>query len=256
MNSAILIFSCDAYSDLWDPFFENFFSNWNQCEFPIYLLCNHKKYEGAYQMRVNSICVGDDISWSSNLKSALGSIREEVILTIFDDLFFSESIDDFKIKHYLKRFYLENMDYLRLNPTPKADIFVDDEIGIVKTGSVYRSSAVFAIWKKNVLMDLIKTTENAWQFEIYGSSRSDKYDRWYACNKFEIPFYNLVVKGYYEPFSYSILTHKGIKLSEKRMIMPRYKRLKLRFLGLRERIMYKLVPANFRRTFQQFFYKR
>ena len=35
---AILIVSCDKYSDLWDPFFKLFFKFWPDCPFNIYLL--------------------------------------------------------------------------------------------------------------------------------------------------------------------------------------------------------------------------
>ena len=39
---AILVLSCDGYTDLWRPFFENFKKKWGDCPYDIYLLTNKK----------------------------------------------------------------------------------------------------------------------------------------------------------------------------------------------------------------------
>ena len=48
---AVVVSSCDAYSDAWKPFFKLFFKYWSDCPFPIYLVTNTRepiKINGAY----------------------------------------------------------------------------------------------------------------------------------------------------------------------------------------------------------------
>lgn len=65
---AILIVSCDKYSDLWNPFFKSFFRFWPDCPFDIYLLSNYKSID---MPQVNSLLIDEDISWSDNLYKCL-----------------------------------------------------------------------------------------------------------------------------------------------------------------------------------------
>ena len=62
-NLAVLVISCDAYSDLWSPFFKLYFRYWSDNKFDTFLLSNFKKYSDS---RVGSIIVGEDKSWSNN----------------------------------------------------------------------------------------------------------------------------------------------------------------------------------------------
>jgi hypothetical protein len=39
-NLAVIVVSCDLYSDVWKPFFTLFFKYWNDCPFPVYLTSN------------------------------------------------------------------------------------------------------------------------------------------------------------------------------------------------------------------------
>ena len=41
-DTAILVASCDRYSDLWGPFFGVLAKRWPDCPLPIYLGMNHR----------------------------------------------------------------------------------------------------------------------------------------------------------------------------------------------------------------------
>ena len=45
---SILINSCDAYEDIWEPFFRCFSENWPDCPYPIYLNTETKEYNPDY----------------------------------------------------------------------------------------------------------------------------------------------------------------------------------------------------------------
>ena len=47
--------------------------------------------------------------------------------------------------------------------------------------------------------------ENAWELEIFGGARTDKYERWFASERWNLPYYNVVIKGKIEPLALSRL---------------------------------------------------
>jgi len=81
---AVLVVSCDNYSDLWEPFFELFWRFWPDCPFNVYLLSNKIN---ADIPRVKNLLVGDDISWSDNLRKGISQLKEKYILLFIEDLF-------------------------------------------------------------------------------------------------------------------------------------------------------------------------
>lgn len=250
---AIVVFSCDKYSDLWEPLFDNIRQKWPDCPYKIYLVSNFVEYKG-WNM-VTSICVGDDISWSSNAYIAISKIPENYILTTFDDLFFKRNIQTRKIEYLVKEFVCKNMNYLRLNPLPLPTQHASKNslYGIIDKGDIYRSSAVFSIWKKCVFLDILRKKENAWEFELYGSERTDKYDAWYATYSFYFPFYNLVIKGKYDYFAYTALCKEGIKLSEKRCVMKLNEIFIRKIQEIRTNVFFKVIPWKYRRQIRNFF---
>jgi len=251
MNSlAILVLSCDKYADIWDAFFMDFYKKWPNNNYPVYLLSNNKIYEGY---GVRSICVGEDVTWSANLKAALSKIEEKNILTVFDDLFITEGIRIKRIDEMIRVFQEENMNYLRLNPLPPPTGEKYKAIGVVRKGELYRSSAVFSIWKKQVLLDILDEKENAWQFEITGSTRTDKYDKWYSCLDTLFPYLNLIIKGKYDPRVYHVLKEQGIELPDSRELMSRRELYIYIFKEYRSRIFQSMIPWNMRRKIRQMF---
>lgn len=244
-NFAILILSCDKYEDIWEPFFGCMKAKWSNNKYPVYLLTNKKVYN---KYGVNSIRVGDDISWSYNVKKALTKIPQDNILTIFDDLFIKTNVDTALLDKLIKDFIDYDMNYLRLNPVPKpAGKLHHNSIRTIEKGELYRSSAVFSIWKKDVLIDIINDKENAWEFEIIGSNRTDKYDGWYGNTEYVIPFYNLIIKGKYDPAVYRILTKENIKLSSNREIMSMKECYLWKIKKIRSKLFQLLIPWRLRR---------
>lgn len=209
LKLAILVVSCDNYCDMWEPFFMNFWRFWPNCEYKIYLLSNYYK---TNQKRVIPILVGDDHSWSSNLLKGLDEIEEEYVFMIIDDIFFSDFVPQENLKKVFAWIYKIKPNYLRLNPRPKPDKPYSNQFGIVSTGSLYRTATVLSIWKKTVLLDLLKSGESAWDFEIYGSIRSDKYDNFYSTWQVLIPFKNCVIKGKWQRSTFKYFESHGISI--------------------------------------------
>ena len=83
-DTVIIIPSCDKYSDLWHTFFFFFHKYWQDCPYPIYLMTNNLSYE---DQRIITLKIGEDVSWSANLKKALGTVRNRTYPDLVGGLF-------------------------------------------------------------------------------------------------------------------------------------------------------------------------
>jgi len=76
-SASVLVSSCDSYSDIWPFFFHFFFTAWKSPSIPVRLLSNYMSYDDE---RVQSVAVGPDLDWSSNLQKALKIVSSEYVI--------------------------------------------------------------------------------------------------------------------------------------------------------------------------------
>jgi len=238
----ILMPSCDNYSDLWKPVFDNLFLMCSDFSLKIYLITNFKDFEYP---GVTVIKVGDDISWSNNILLALKQINEKYIMLMLEDLFINKKFTMHLLENYFSVFAKENMDYLKLvtgDPGPeKRNVFPN--IGKCGTNDYYRTSTVMSIWKKTVLQNLLKSDENAWEFEYYGSIRSSKYEKWYNCQTDVFTFDNLVIKGKIEPHALDNINKRGVIIETNRPIMDTKQQRRNSLINFRSKI-FSILPRK------------
>jgi len=247
---AILVVSCDKYSDLWNPFFKSFFKFWSDCPFNIYLLSNYKY---ANIPKVRSLSIGDDISWSDNLYKGINGLKEDYVFLFLEDLFLIDSVETNKISNIFTWILESNANYVRINPSAtKADKKFNDLVGIISKGTLYRTSTVLSVWKKDTLLDLLKTGETAWDFEIYGSLRSDIYDGFYATWGGYFSILNTVTKGKWQRSAIKKLNSIGIEIDlSKREVMTFEETIKYYFSRQRSKLL-KFIPSKYRRNLKDF----
>ena len=190
-NLDILVISCDAYSDVWNTFFKTFHKKWRNCPLKLNLLTNNKSYDSYH---VNTIKVGEDISWSDNLLSAITYLNNDYLLVLLDDLLLNNKISNNYFSQISNWINKNNPNYLRLCISHKPNYF-DELIGQIPQITPYKTSIMPCIWKKSVLKDLLKDGESAWDFEINGSKRAHKYDGFYAVYNDFITYENGIIKG-------------------------------------------------------------
>jgi hypothetical protein len=243
---AIIIPSCDKYSDVWGLLMQSI-EKFMCGDIPkIYLITNSINFKHPL---VCSITIGDDISWSDNLSKALDKVDEEYVLMWIDDLILLNDFNWNDIQRKIQWFFEQKSDYMRLNPTP---------IGVDKTKSFskiavndyYRSSTVFSIWRKEVLERILVSGESAWQFEIIGTDRTNKYKKWYASSSYLINYTNLVIKGKVHPKSLSLVQKAGLIYGSDRVIMSNHEYINQLFLEFRSKI-FSMLPRKFRNVIRR-----
>jgi hypothetical protein len=177
---AVLVLSCDKFSDAWDPFFNMFFKYWPDCPYTIYLCAETRDYEDK---RVKTIKPGKELGWSARLQWALQNIPEEYVLFLLEDYIFLKPVSSERIERHFNILKETDSCYLRLFPCPGPDESLEGYpgIGLIHPGSPYRNCTQAAIWKRDAMLSIIDPNESVWDFELIGVKRAEKLDGMFLC---------------------------------------------------------------------------
>lgn len=170
-DCSILVASCDHYSDLWDPFFYEFSAHWKDCPFPVYLGSNTQSTNAD---GVKTILTGSDVDYSSNLLLMLEKIESPWILFWIDDRFLGNDVHTADFVNLLEFAQKNPVGYVKLNASfPYAH---QDDVGAgfgrLSKAIDYLACLSICLWKKDLLMRLLKHGETAWEFEKNASARA------------------------------------------------------------------------------------
>jgi hypothetical protein len=197
-------------------------------------------------------------TWSSELKEALISLKKPYVVLWLDDFTPIERPSIPKIERKINHLINISGNYLRLNPTPRAMGSTNWlKLREILPGEAYRASTICSVWKRDVLLSLLDASENAWQFEVNGSYRSDRFSSFYASDETLIDVINLVVKGHLDPRAVKVLESKGI--SYKTILKrPMLSFLSLTYLRLKEirSKFFNYAPWRLKRTLKKFLQRK
>lgn len=221
---AILILSCDKYSDIWEPFFSQFHKFWPECPFRVYLGSNAKTY---IDKRVQSVRSMTSVDWSSDLSNILGKIKEEYIFVWMEDLLLIDHVDTKLFQRSFHFMQKSQANHMHMSPLISPDGIMDDRLfGSYKESVPYRVNAP-GFWKKSHLRELLIPGENPWKFEVMGSYRSSYYGGYYCLMRQLFQFVRVVEKGNIRRGAYEYCLRNGIKLDTRyRHVDSEYERLK------------------------------
>ena len=197
-NLAILILSCDKYESFWPVFIKYFKKYWPHCKYDTYLLSNKKKFTNKFVKNIN---VYPDLDWSSTLLDALNVLEQynfKNVLLIMEDCPINNNIDQKEFENIYQDFCFLKMGYLNLKSCPKPPSKIKNKGYIftkIPKGAIYRTAIMPNLWNIKILKSLLKKGESAWEFEVNGSVRSDKFDNFFTINKPFITFLHTMIKG-------------------------------------------------------------
>ncbi len=212
---AILVVSCDRYSDLWEPFFRCFFKYWPDCPYPVYLGTNHRKFADD---RVESLAIGEDISYSDNLIAMISRVESHWVILWVDDRFLSRRVRNDRISAVIGKAVRHQAGYLKLiSASPLVNDHIEgEEFGEISQYAKYRACITICLWRKDVLEKLLVPGETAWEIERNGSHRSASfperflvYGRKFKC---ETPIWDrhILMKGNLLRNARSFLLQEGL----------------------------------------------
>ncbi|MGH7785719.1 MAG: hypothetical protein ACRERC_02575 [Candidatus Binatia bacterium] len=168
---AVLVISCDAYRDLWRPFFELFWRHWPDCPYPVHLGSELHTHSDA---RVRRLDVGAQPDWSAACARMLARIEAPTTLVMLEDYLLYDRVDTASVEGLAAYLRTHDAACVRLFPCPGPDAPCADhpQVGVLRPGAPFRLSLQAALWNTRVLRGLLSPGEDPWQFETNGSART------------------------------------------------------------------------------------
>ena len=166
---AILVLSCDKYSDIWNDFFNLKEKYWPDCPYPCYLATDTKEFE---RDGVQLLHFGNIRQWSVCARKAIEQIKEPYIALFLEDAFIYKKIDTAIVEDNL-RFMIEyHADYLTMERNRSgSELSPEDEIvphiWKIDKHRNYGIDTSASIWEKGFFKKELERVDcNPWQFEV------------------------------------------------------------------------------------------
>ena len=171
MNTSVLVYSCDKYADLWNPFFMLFFKYW-KCPYPVYITAETVKYDYP---KVNIINV-DAETWTERMKLAVEKIPTKYIIGMCDDMFLRRNVKQDVIDECIQ--YMDERDFVaNINFEKDYNGAIKSKLagfGIKPHGRKFQKSCQPTLWRRDALIELLNVKMSPWEWEE--SETSNKYD--------------------------------------------------------------------------------
>lgn len=201
---AVLISTCEAFSDLWDTGLNLYHKNWADCPAPILLVTDRgtdRRYPG-----VETVCAGAGAEMTERLRRAMEQVTAPYVLLTLDDYFLTCPISTVKIRHALSFMEEEGVDYVRMVPASRhylhreGAVEFSDHKGFylrrIDTGS-YKVSLVPGLWRASFLRATLEgPPRTAWAYEVSLTETARALNAKCAIsNHDEFPYLDVIRKG-------------------------------------------------------------
>jgi hypothetical protein len=206
---AILVLSCDKYSDLWEPFLQQFRRHFPVEGARIYLGSNTA---ACPDPGVTPVLSGPDRDWSTSFARILDQIPERKLFVILEDLFLASHVDARTIEACTAWLFQRNALHIKYWASPAPETPTEQPlIGVYPRGAPYRAT-VCGFWDRAYLRSLLIPGESPWDFEIQGSYRASYADGIYGLRLPLCSYRNMIEKGCWIPASVEWARSAGVQL--------------------------------------------
>lgn len=220
----ILVSSCDAYQDLWNPFYTILKANWPEVvQQEIVMNTEHGSYHFEdLNVRTLQLYQNRPVpTWSRRLKDHLLAIESDYVLLILEDFFLEAPVNEEIINRAVQALK-ENPNIAHFSFMPTLWECIDDGKfeGFVRRKHItpYKVNTQIGLWRKKELLALLRMHETPWEFEIYSNLRARLRPRKYYCAKNGAPqafVYDAIFAGAIHRGKW---TEKGVALLKKHQI--------------------------------------
>jgi hypothetical protein len=211
-DCTILVCSCDAYGDLWRPFFTMLDRYWPDRPFEVVLVSetNSFRWRG-----VTTVLGGRGLQWSDLLLHALRSLETESVLFMLDDFILRHAVNTAMMLELLRLKREHRLDMLRVLPRPGPSLRPTAGLpfGLISSSAAYRVSTQAAFWTRSTLIELLRPGETIWEFEVAGTLRSRSSGRFASTINHALPYYHhSVQRGRWFPWAARRLARHGVSV--------------------------------------------
>lgn len=230
-NLALLISSCDRFSDLWDAHIDFLNQNWPDHPRET-ILVTDKDTERCFE-NVKVIAAGDNMEMPQRIKTALKNIESEYVFLTLDDYFLIQEVDEKKIRSIVTYMSEKKIDYIRLHKIPDSKKEIAEFPGLfwVDLDVNYAVNLYPGIWKKEFLESTIAESLSAWEFEVTLTQMArDKNARCAMCKNDVFVILDVVRKGKVLRKANRYFKKHGIDIGD-RPLIPLSMAFKLKIIG-------------------------
>lgn len=238
---SLVVFSCDAYNDLWEDFFRYLNIYWEDRLNESYLVNNRNQFECKGIKVINA----GDGDWSTRARIALEQINTPYVMIFLEDYFLAKKIDNRKIEEAVLFMESEGIHYYKLELSAVRSYqnwksYKDTKyiFNIPRTQN-YGIDTSISLWNKDFLLELLgKGDYSAWKFELDRCEDAKHPERYIdrKCvldSRFLVLMCPMVIQGKYYPKSikymqklgHQIDTSKRLVMNKKEVIRYKIKRL-------------------------------
>ena len=158
MNCSVLVMSCDAYEDTWQPFFKLYKKYWD-CPYDTYICTEYKECKYAKTIKTTG-------SWTNRVRQALEQIKTEYVIFLLDDFFLRNKVDQKRLdlvftyfKPNIACFNLEQVNNHKL-AEPSLNGFKNRQ-----NKQMYQCSCQPTVWNREKLINLLQEDMTPWEWE-------------------------------------------------------------------------------------------
>lgn len=175
-RTAVVVASCFRYRQVWRPFFALFRKHWPDCPYRVFFVSDMggspqpaPAFEG-----VENIVFPADNGWCSTMITALEGLTWVDRVVLFqEDFLLTAPVDTHAVRQLVQYSHANDVGCLRMCPCPGPDKpWIHHFLGEIGKDADYRVSLQLAIWKRTVLLGLMKHGEAPWAVEANGKARS------------------------------------------------------------------------------------
>lgn len=227
---SVIVCSCEAYKDLWYPFFYCLRENWKDLQYPLILSTESSRFEmdGLNIITYSIFEKGKCVPWSERLIATLNKTSSKYVILLLDDFLLESPVKTNLIETYIK--YLDENDEIasfQLKYVPNEKKWEIDNgkfrgFSLKTRNAPYLLCTQASIWRRDLLLKCLRKHESIWQYEGWGSLRCRRFPfLFYKANTveaepFDYAWGRLVAKGkYYRPDLERIEKKTGLKFDTK-----------------------------------------
>lgn len=199
----MILCTCDAYEDTWIPFFACLEKYWPDFDMPVVINTESKSFKyKKFNIKTFNLFQDRKVPWGERLIEHLKRIETKYVLFMLDDFFLARQVNVETISDCIT--WMEENDNIAVfsfhrvddEKNLSSDKYVDFELR--PRNGQYRFNCQAAVWRRERLIEFVKKNESPWDWEIFGSIRSRKFnDEFYSLiDGVEEPlFYNMYANG-------------------------------------------------------------
>lgn len=185
-DCAVLISTCDNYSDIWEPFFKLFYKLWPDNPYPVFLNSETLDCHNDDVAVTTLMARTANISWTRRLKEALERVDADYIIFMLDDFFLYDYVDTTRLEEcitYMREdFDIGSITFYSIdNQTEECTLS-----GLEKFKNTGKSKVnlTLALWRKSKFLYYLDHDETPWEFEENSFERSlERSDTFYSFSK-------------------------------------------------------------------------